>query len=167
MLPSPAPTRRTPRCSPPPTCCWLASGEILDANAADVAQAEADGTSATVIDRLRLTAARIESMADGLRQVASLPDPVGEVLDGWVRPNGLRIQRVRVPLGVVGIIYENRPNVTTRRRRALPEVGQRRVPAWVVGRDQLEPRHRRRAARRRDQGGPARRRRHAGRRRVA
>ena len=90
-----------------------ASADVLDANAADVARAEADGTTATVIDRLRLTAARIESMADGLRQVASLPDPVGEVLDGWVRPNGLRIERVRVPLGVVGIIYENRPNVTS------------------------------------------------------
>ncbi|HVV38642.1 MAG TPA: glutamate-5-semialdehyde dehydrogenase [Acidimicrobiales bacterium] len=86
---------------------------ILSANAADVARAEADGVSATVIDRLRLTPARIESMADGLRQVAALPDPVGEVLDGWVRPNGLRIERVRVPLGVVAIIYENRPNVTS------------------------------------------------------
>jgi glutamate-5-semialdehyde dehydrogenase len=89
------------------------SGEILEANAADVAAAEGEGTSPTVIDRLRLTQARIEAMADGLRQVASLPDPVGEVLDGWVRPNGLRIQRVRVPLGVIGIIYENRPNVTS------------------------------------------------------
>ena len=87
--------------------------EVLAANAVDVAQAEADGTSAAVIDRLRLTAARVEAMADGLRQVATLPDPVGEVLEGWVRPNGLRIERVRVPLGVVGIIYENRPNVTS------------------------------------------------------
>src|SRR5690606_29686979 len=75
--------------------------------------AERSGVSATVIDRLRLSEARVEGMASGLRQVASLPDPVGEVLDGWVRPNGLRIQRVRVPLGVVAIIYENRPNVTS------------------------------------------------------
>src|SRR4051794_40322525 len=89
------------------------TGEILDANAADVAAAEQAGTTAAVVDRLRLTAARVEAMADGLRQVATLPDPVGEVLDGWVRPNGLRIQRVRVPLGVVAIIYENRPNVTS------------------------------------------------------
>ena len=89
------------------------SAEILAANAVDVARAEADGVSATVVDRLRLTDARIEGMAGGLRQVAGLPDPVGEVLDGWVRPNGLRIQRVRVPLGVVAIIYENRPNVTS------------------------------------------------------
>ncbi|HUR76575.1 MAG TPA: glutamate-5-semialdehyde dehydrogenase [Acidimicrobiales bacterium] len=89
------------------------SDEILVANAADVAAAEAEGTSATVVDRLRLTPARVEAMADGLRQVAALPDPVGEVLDGWVRPNGLRIERVRVPLGVVAIIYENRPNVTS------------------------------------------------------
>ena len=89
------------------------SAEILGANAVDVARAEADGVSATVVDRLRLTDARIECMAGGLRQVAGLPDPVGEVLDGWVRPNGLRISRVRVPLGVVAIIYENRPNVTS------------------------------------------------------
>ena len=65
------------------------------------------------LDRLRLTEARIAGMADGLRQVAALPDPIGEVLDGWRRPNGLEIQRVRVPLGVVAIIYENRPNVTS------------------------------------------------------
>ncbi len=90
-----------------------ATARILEANAVDVARAEAQGVSATVVDRLRLTSARVEAMAGGLRQVAGLPDPVGEVLDGWVRPNGLRISRVRVPLGVVAIIYENRPNVTS------------------------------------------------------
>ncbi|MGV3758059.1 MAG: glutamate-5-semialdehyde dehydrogenase [Actinomycetota bacterium] len=87
--------------------------EILEANARDVAAAEQAGTTTTVIDRLRLTPARLEAMAAGLRKVAALPDPVGEVADGWVRPNGLRVQRVRVPLGVVAIIYENRPNVTS------------------------------------------------------
>ena len=87
--------------------------EILEANAHDVARSEANGVSATVIDRLRLSADRVTAMANGLRQVAALGDPVGEVVDGWVRPNGLRIQRVRVPLGVVAIIYENRPNVTS------------------------------------------------------
>ena len=87
--------------------------ELLAANATDVARAEAGGVGATVIDRLRLDEGRVASMAAGLRQVAGLADPVGEVLDGWVRPNGLRIQRVRVPLGVVAIIYENRPNVTS------------------------------------------------------
>ena len=87
--------------------------EILQANAADVARAEASGTAATVVDRLRLTPARVEAMADGLRQVAALPDPVGEVVGGWTRPNGLLIEKVRVPLGVVAIIYENRPNVTS------------------------------------------------------
>ncbi|MBA2281019.1 MAG: glutamate-5-semialdehyde dehydrogenase [Acidimicrobiia bacterium] len=86
---------------------------ILAANADDVARAEAARTSSTVVDRLRLTEARIAAMANGLRQVASLPDPVGEVTDGWTRPNGLRVERVRVPLGVVAIIYENRPNVTS------------------------------------------------------
>ena len=87
--------------------------DVLAANAVDVARAEADGVATTVIDRLRLDAGRVEAMAGGLRQVAGLPDPVGEVLDGWVRPNGLRISRVRVPLGGVAIIYENRPNVTS------------------------------------------------------
>jgi glutamate-5-semialdehyde dehydrogenase len=87
--------------------------EILAANAADVADAEAGGMDAGPVDRLRLTPARISSMADGLRDVAALPDPVGEVLDGWKRPNGLQIEQVRVPLGVVAIIYENRPNVTS------------------------------------------------------
>jgi glutamate-5-semialdehyde dehydrogenase len=87
--------------------------EVLDANALDVARAESDGVSATIIDRLRLSPARIEGMAGGLRKVAALDDPVGEVTGGWTRPNGLRIERVRVPLGVVAIIYENRPNVTS------------------------------------------------------
>jgi glutamate-5-semialdehyde dehydrogenase len=87
--------------------------EVLAANAEDVARAEAEGVSATVIDRLRLSEGRVGAMAAGLRQVAGLPDPVGEVVRGWVRPNGLRIVQERVPLGVVAIIYENRPNVTS------------------------------------------------------
>jgi glutamate-5-semialdehyde dehydrogenase len=89
------------------------TGEILEANAADVAAATAAGLDGAAVDRLRLDDRRVRSMADGLRKVATLADPVGEVLDGWVRPNGLRIQRVRVPLGVVAVIYENRPNVTS------------------------------------------------------
>ena len=71
---------------------------VLSANAVDVARAESEGVSPTVVDRLRLDEKRIGSMAGRLRQVASLADPVGEVIDGWVRPNGLRISRVRVPL---------------------------------------------------------------------
>ncbi len=86
---------------------------VLEANRQDVERAEREGLDATSLDRLGLTTARVEQMADGLRAVAALPDPVGEVVDGWVRPNGLRVERVRVPLGVVGIIYENRPNVTS------------------------------------------------------
>jgi glutamate-5-semialdehyde dehydrogenase len=89
------------------------SADVLAANAQDVAAAEAAGIGAGLVDRLRLDEARIGGMAGGLRQVAGLADPVGEVLDGWVRPNGLRISRVRVPLGVVAIIYESRPNVTS------------------------------------------------------
>jgi glutamate-5-semialdehyde dehydrogenase len=88
------------------------TGELITANAADLDAAAAGGMAATPLDRLRLTPARVTAMADGLRQVAQLPDPVGEVIDGWRRPNGLAIERVRVPLGVVAIIYENRPNVT-------------------------------------------------------
>src|SRR5438105_5013639 len=89
------------------------TGEVLAANAQDVARAEASGTTATVVDRLRLNRSRVEGMAQGLRQVAALPDPVGEIIEGWARPNGLVIEKVRVPLGVVAIIYENRPNVTS------------------------------------------------------
>src|SRR5690606_23242117 len=87
--------------------------DVLAASAEDVEREQAAGASATVLDRLRLTPARVEGMAGGLRQVAALPDPVGEVGSGWTRPNGLRISTVRVPLGVVAIIYENRPNVTS------------------------------------------------------
>jgi len=91
-----------------------AAGEpLLEANAVDVAAAEVAAAGPTALDRLALTQARIEGMAEALRAVAGLTDPVGEVLDGWVRPNGLRVSRVRVPLGVVGVIYENRPNVTS------------------------------------------------------
>jgi glutamate-5-semialdehyde dehydrogenase len=87
--------------------------DLLAANRLDVDAADAAGMDAGPLDRLRLTDARIGAMADGLRAVAALPDPIGEVLDGWRRPNGLRIERRRVPLGVVAIIYENRPNVTS------------------------------------------------------
>jgi glutamate-5-semialdehyde dehydrogenase len=87
--------------------------DLLAANAADVEREQADGASPTVVDRLRLSADRVAGMAGGLRQVAALADPVGEISQGWTRPNGLRISKVRVPLGVVAIIYENRPNVTS------------------------------------------------------
>src|SRR3984957_17230965 len=86
---------------------------ILEANERDVERASAAGADATMIDRLRLDVGRITSMADGLRSVAALPDPVGELVEGYVRPNGLRIKRVRVPLGVVGLAYENRPDCTS------------------------------------------------------
>ena len=88
-------------------------GTLLEANRADVRRAEQSGTASTVLDRLRLSEPRVSSMAAGLRTVAGLADPVGQIVDGWVRPNGLEIRQVRVPLGVVGIVYENRPNVTS------------------------------------------------------
>ena len=86
---------------------------IMEANAVDVANAEASGMDPGLVDRLRLDESRIAGMAGGLRQVAALRDPVGEITEGWVRPNGLRIEKTRVPLGVVAIIYESRPNVTS------------------------------------------------------
>lgn len=85
---------------------------ILAANAIDMQAAEQKNLSAAMLDRLRLDAARVEAMARGLEDIARLPDPVGRVLAEWDRPNGLRISRVAVPLGVIGIIYESRPNVT-------------------------------------------------------
>ncbi len=85
---------------------------ILAANARDMAAAEQRGLGAALLDRLKLDAKRIAGMAAGLEEIAAFPDPVGTVLAEWMRPNGLRIQRVRVPLGVIGIIYESRPNVT-------------------------------------------------------
>jgi glutamate-5-semialdehyde dehydrogenase len=88
------------------------SPEILAANAEDTAAAEKNGLTKAAIDRLRLTPERIAAMADGIRQVASLEDPVGENLRDWTRPNGIRIQKIRTPIGVIGIIYESRPNVT-------------------------------------------------------
>jgi glutamate-5-semialdehyde dehydrogenase len=89
-----------------------AESAILEANASDVDRAEASGTSAALIDRLRLTPGRIEAMVEGLRSLAALPDPVGDVVRGWTNANGVEVRQVRVPFGVVGIIYEARPNVT-------------------------------------------------------
>ena len=85
---------------------------ILAANAADMATGKTKGLSAALLDRLLLTPARIEAMAEGLRQVAALPDPIGECVSGVRRPNGLEIRKVRVPFGVIAMIYEARPNVT-------------------------------------------------------
>ncbi|MCC5577906.1 glutamate-5-semialdehyde dehydrogenase [Microtetraspora sp. AC03309] len=88
------------------------SAEIVEANAADVEKARAGGVSEAMIDRLRLDTGRIEKIAAAVREVAELPDPVGEVVRGSTLPNGLELRQVRVPLGVIGIIYEGRPNVT-------------------------------------------------------
>jgi glutamate-5-semialdehyde dehydrogenase len=89
-----------------------ARAEILEANRADVADAERRGLGAALLDRLALDDKRVEAMAAGVEAIAELPDPIGRVILEWERPNGLKIQRVRVPLGVIGIIYESRPNVT-------------------------------------------------------
>ncbi|TPQ52323.1 glutamate-5-semialdehyde dehydrogenase [Prosthecomicrobium hirschii] len=89
-----------------------AAPAILAANAEDVATAVRDGLAASFLDRLTLNPARVEAMARGIEEIAALADPVGRVLAGWTRPNGLVIERVATPLGVIGIIYESRPNVT-------------------------------------------------------
>ena len=86
--------------------------DILKANSADMESARGNNLSGALLDRLALDEARVSAMASGIEGIARLPDPVGKVIDEWQRPNGLRIQRVRVPLGVIGIIYESRPNVT-------------------------------------------------------
>ena len=88
------------------------SQQILEANAKDVSMATVNGRPPFFIDRLTLTPARIEAMARGIEEVAALPDPVGETIASWTRPNGLAISRIRVPLGVIGMIFESRPNVT-------------------------------------------------------
>ena len=90
----------------------LRTEEILAANRKDIEAGRASGMSEALIDRLTLTESRIEQIAEGLRQVAELPDPVGEVMDEFERPGGMKIRKVRVPMGVIGVIYESRPNVT-------------------------------------------------------
>ncbi len=88
------------------------SGQIIAENEKDIKRGEEKGMHPGLLDRLRLTPERIAGMAEGLKQVAELPDPIGEVLETMERPNGLKIEKRRVPMGVIGIIYESRPNVT-------------------------------------------------------
>jgi glutamate-5-semialdehyde dehydrogenase len=90
-----------------------AAADILAANAKDLTAGEERGLTSAMLDRLRLDEARLEAVAAGVEKVATLPDPVGEILEEWERPSGLRIQQIRVPIGVIGIIYESRPNVTS------------------------------------------------------
>ena len=111
-LPSPPASRRNEALRAAASHLARAHCEILNTNAADRKAAQEAGRPKSFIDRLTLTEARIEAMARGLDEIAALPDPVGEVIAAWGRPNGLKISRVRVPLGVIGIIYESRPNVT-------------------------------------------------------
>ncbi len=89
-----------------------AEADIIAANAKDLEAAPGYGLNAAAVDRLRLTPNRVRAMANGVREVAALPDPVGEIIREWTRPNGMTITKIRVPIGVVGIIYESRPNVT-------------------------------------------------------
>jgi glutamate-5-semialdehyde dehydrogenase len=88
------------------------TARILKENAKDVEAARQSGMNAALIDRLTLNEKRVQEMSMGLREIAKLPDPVGEVVKGWTRPNGLKVEKVRIPLGVIAIVYESRPNVT-------------------------------------------------------
>ena len=105
------------------------AARLLDANAHDVARARAAGHDAAFVDRLTLTERSIEAMARGLEEIVALPDPVGEITDLRYRPSGIQVGKMRVPLGVIGIIYESRPNVTADAAGAVPQVGQRDDPA--------------------------------------
>ena len=89
-----------------------ATERVVTANAGDVARAQANGTDPAIVDRLTLTPDRLRAITDAVRDVAGLPDPVGEVVRGYTLPNGLTVRQLRVPLGVVGMVYEARPNVT-------------------------------------------------------
>jgi glutamate-5-semialdehyde dehydrogenase len=116
------------------------SDELLEANRSDVARARSLGASETQVDRLGLSEARILQMSAALRTVAALDDPVGRVVDGGVRPNGLRVERVRAPLGVVGVIYENRPNVTSDAAGLCTKAGNAtmlRGSSWALGSNKL------------------------------
>ena len=94
------------------TTCLREAARVLEANKEDLAAAKAAGTPDAMLDRLALNPQRIDGIAAGLRQVAGLPDPIGEVLRGQTLPNGLQLRQQRVPIGVIGMVYEGRPNVT-------------------------------------------------------
>ena len=118
----------------------------MPANERDVA-ARGKGLSPAMIDRLVLDEKRIAAMASGLREVAALPDPVGEVTGMWRRPNGLQVGRMRIPLGVIGIVYESRPNVTADAAGLCLKSGNAVVLRGGLGSDPFQYRHRRNAAR--------------------
>jgi glutamate-5-semialdehyde dehydrogenase len=131
------------------------AAHILDANQRDMKAAKSAGLSPAMLDRLLLDEKRIAAMATGVDAVAALPDPVGTVLAQWNRPNGLDITRVRVPLGVIGIIYESRPNVTADAGSLCLRSGNARHPARWLGELSFLARHRRGADRGRRRSGIA------------
>ena len=124
-----------------------ATPAVLAANAEDLERGRAKGMSESLQDRLRLDEARVAAVAQALRDVAALPDPVGEIVRGSTLANGLQIRQVRVPMGVIGMIYEARPNVTVDAAGLVPQVRQRRHPARRLRGRQQQPRPRRGDAR--------------------
>ena len=134
--------RRTPRCCAAAREIRAQAAAIIDANERDLAAAKADAAPpAAFLDRLTLDPKRIEAMAKGLEEIAALPDPVGSVLAEWTRPNGLQIERVRVPLGVIGIIYESRPNVTADAGALCLKAGNAAILRGGSDSHHSEPRH--------------------------
>ncbi len=114
---------------------------ILTANAEDLADAKTAGLSGAVLDRLTLDDKRVEGVAEAIEAVRALKDPVGVITESWTRPNGMTIERVRVPLGVIGIIYESRPNVTADAGALCLKSGNAAIFARRFRLDALEPRH--------------------------
>jgi len=107
----------------------VAAQQLISENAKDLSNGRDKGLSEAMLDRLMLNEARIKGMADALREVAALPDPVGEVTRMWKRPNGIMVGKMRIPLGVIGIVYESRPNVTADAAALCLKPGHRRHPA--------------------------------------
>ena len=129
--------------------------ELQAANAQDLAAGREAGLTDALLDRLELTDARIKGMSDGIREIAELPDPVGEQLNTWTRPNGLEIQKMRVPIGVIGIIYESRPKRDRGCGGSLFQSVERGDPPRGQGGGSLQSRHRGRAPGGRIAGGTA------------
>ena len=120
--------------------------KILAANKADVEAAKAKGLKAALLDRLALDQKKIQTMAKDMREVSALADPIGTIISTWTRPNGLIISQVRVPLGVVGVIYESRPNVTSDSAGNLHQIRKRSYPKRRLRRFKIKRSHRRSAA---------------------
>ena len=146
QLATPPAARKSSPCTKSPTPSSPARPSSSQENAKDIEQAKNDGLAAPLIARLTLGEKKIAAMAQGLREIAAQTDPVGQTIEAYDRPNGLRIEKRRVPIGVVAIIFESRPNVTADAAGHLPQVRQRLHPPRRQGSAPLQPGHRRAAS---------------------